>query len=179
MGLSSHKVRCHCVRCDPISEGRFRSVVGQSSDVGVCCLQLNFDSGKMPDNKKEQCLTIKILHGMNLASKQIHRRLVAMHNQHAYSLSLVHRWVNCFAAGKVNIVDRACSGRPTKLTPALLNQLVSILCREPRTSLATLARDLQVSVGTVHKALKKQLRWKKHPTRWVPHQLTNAQRNRG
>ncbi len=132
----------------------------------------------MPDNKREQCLMIKILHGMNLASKQFHRRLVATHNQQAYLLSSVHWWVNHFAAGKVNVGDCTRLGHPTKLTPVLLNQLVGILRREPRTSLATLARYLQVSVGTMHKALTKQLHWKKHPARWVPHHLTDVQRNR-
>ncbi len=132
----------------------------------------------MPQDKKEQHLTIKILHGMNLSAKNIHQRLVHAHNQGAYSLSSVHRWVSRFAASERKTTDRARSRRPMKVTPAFLNQLLGILQREPKSSLQTLAHDMGVSVGTIHKVLHRQLRWKKRPACWIPHHLTDAQRLR-
>ncbi len=131
----------------------------------------------MAQNRSEQRVAIQLLAGMALNAKQIHQRLVNVHNAGAYSLSTVHRWMMRFATGDTRTMDRPRSGHPPHVTAAKLQQLQDILRRHPRSSLLQLARDTALSVGSVHRALKR-LGWRRRPAKWVPHHLTPAQKRR-
>ncbi len=128
----------------------------------------------MVQNQKEQRASIRLLAGMWMKAKQIHNSLVFAHGNGAYSLTSVHRWMQRFMTNN-DVDDRPRSGRPTKITGQFLQDLQAAVRRQPPSSLAQLSTDLGVSVGTVHKALRKCLGFTKRPSRWIPHLLTDPQ----
>ncbi len=64
------------------------------------------------------------------------------------------------------------------LSPAIVAQIQNAVRVSPNISLRALAVACGVSVESVHKALRKNLHLRKCPCRWVPHLLTNAQKQR-
>ncbi len=64
------------------------------------------------------------------------------------------------------------------MTAAVLNQIHAILAAEPRTCLHVISCQTGLSLRTVHKVLRDQLKLKKRPAKWIPRMLTDQQRNR-
>lgn len=68
------------------------------------------------------------------------------------------------------------SGRPPKLTAVKVNPIRNLLQGDKTLSIKALSRIVQLSVSTVHKAVRKVLQLRKCPAKWVAHLLSNAQK---
>ena len=78
----------------------------------------------------------------------------------------------------MSVNDLPRSGCPSVLTGAMLSNIQGSLDTNPSISMAALAQQVGISHGSAHKAVRKTLRMKKRPARWVPHFLTVPQQAR-
>lgn len=103
----------------------------------------------------------------------IHEELVLTQAEDAPSFITVARWAARFRAGDRSIEDKPRSGRPplTGLDECLRDHLEE----DPHATLRSAAAALNVSHVTVRTAMQ-QLGLRYHCTRWVPHALTDANR---
>lgn len=109
-----------------------------------------------------------------LSQKDILSKLRDVHGAQALSKSSVQRWVCRFQTEGDNVADKLKSGRPK--TRDMVHPLIQAqLQTDKRKTIRQLANHAQVSKGTVHNILKKDLQLKKKPAKWIPHLLTAAQ----
>ena len=78
--------------------------------------------------------------------------------------------------GDLSTDDKPHPGRPPVLSDAVVWQIQNAINVSPNISLRALSVACGVSVGTVHTALHKKLQLRKCPCHWVPHDLTDAQK---
>ena len=86
----------------------------------------------------------------------------------------VREWFARFRAGDNNLQDKPRSGRPSELNDDRLKRLVKA---NPQQTTRELAEELGMSNSTVFEHLK-AMGFVSKLSKWVPHQLTDAQRQR-
>ncbi len=131
----------------------------------------------MQSTKKEQCVEIRFMQKSGMNQIAIAHQLELVHGRNALSLTSVNRWFHRNLAGD-DLKDKLRSGRPKKYTAAKVQEASDILDRDRRTSLHGLSRLLNISKGTTHKLVHKDLQMTKKSAKWVPHLLTQAQKDR-
>uniref|UniRef100_A0A1I8I8F5 Uncharacterized protein n=1 Tax=Macrostomum lignano TaxID=282301 RepID=A0A1I8I8F5_9PLAT len=98
----------------------------------------------------------------------------------APSYRTVARWIEAFGAGRSSLCDDPRSGRPsTAVTKSNIDAVQSLVAEDPNISVAMLSQTLDISEaggGSVFTILHEQLGLRKITARWVPHQLTEEQR---
>ncbi len=102
----------------------------------------------------------------------------AVHGHSCLSDATIRRWYSKFEAGFNRTTDLPRSGAPTLRTPQKIQQVRQIIQQDKHQSVARVAVRSQLSVGTTHKLLTKDLHLQKKPAKWVPHLLTQAQKDR-
>ncbi len=100
------------------------------------------------------------------------------HAHHALSKSAICRWVIKLQAGHIDLATPKSKGRPPKLTPDLLCRIQPSLNQDKTKMIWQLACEFQLSLSTIHCALRTHLKLKKHPAKWVMHHLTDQQKRR-
>ncbi len=130
-----------------------------------------------PD-KVDQRLEIRFCQRSGLSRMETITRLRAMHGHGTLSDATIRRWFNKFEAGENRISDLPRPGAPTLRMPTKIRQVRQLLDADKRQSVASLACQTQLSVGTTHKLLRKDLQVTKRPAKWVPHLLTQPQKDR-
>ena len=89
--------------------------------------------------------------------------------------SMVRRWCRQFESGQDNVHDDKCSGRPSVMTPYLVQQIQVKICENRRFTITDLAEFfLNVSRKTVHRIVTKYLHFRKLCARWVPKKQQEA-----
>ena len=132
----------------------------------------------MAPTKKEQQFEMRFLAKEGLSAKQIHDRLIAVHGQNAVSRTTVQRWLLKFRIDPDNVSDMQRSGRPRVQDPGNIDKVRQVLAADKRTSVRQAARTTGLSRATTHRIIQKDLSKTKKPAKWVPHLLTQPQRNR-
>ncbi len=89
----------------------------------------------------------------------------------AYSKASICRWAWLFRLGRTSIRSSKSTGRPTKLTPAKLQQLREMVERDRTVATRELARQASLAPSTIHHTLWKHMGLKKCPAKWVAHLL--------
>ena len=133
----------------------------------------------MAGDKKDQCCEIRFCVRQGLSRKETQQHLTHAHGGNTLSVSQINRWYARFVADP----GRDDNDLPhnlglRKATPQKVQQLRAVLNRDKRATCRQLARQVGLSNGTVHKVLRKDLKLRKKPTKWVPHLLTAMQRLR-
>ena len=85
-------------------------------------------------------------------------------------------WFKKFTAGVRDISVKKTGGRLTKLTPAKLAELQALLDEDNTMCIRVIARRTGLSLRTVHHALRNKLKLTKCPAKWVPHALSDQQK---
>lgn len=116
--------------------------------------------------------------GLRMKTSRIVQHIGHAHGGHALSKSAVYRWAKRFRSGDLSTDDKPRPGRAPVLSAAVIGQIQNAVRVSPNISLRALANTCGVSVGTVHKALRKNLQLRKRPSRWVLHHLSQAQKDR-
>ena len=93
----------------------------------------------------------------------------------APSKATVNRWARLFRGGSVTISDAPRAGRPP-ISEGLAEAILEQLDEQPFMSLRVLAETLDSSKETVRRCLHTELGYKKYVSRWVPHQLSERQK---
>ncbi len=80
-----------------------------------------------------------------------------------------------FKSGSHNCKDSPRPGRPSKVTPEIMDTIQMLLEDDKTLSVKKIAEICGLSVGTIHHVLRKRMQLTKRPARWVPHDLTPNQ----
>ncbi len=131
----------------------------------------------MTHTKKDQRIQIKFMVAEGLSQEVIHH-VQAVNGNNSLCRSSIQNWYNRFRNGDPLNDDCPKSGAPKKRTAAKIQQINNIIQQDRRSSLRELARQSGQSYGATRKVVKEDLSLKKKPAKWIPHFLTNAQKNR-
>lgn len=106
---------------------------------------------------------------------QIHQQLLSAGVENVPSRTTVFEWWNRFNQGRMSMDDDERCGRPISVaTEATLAKARKLIADEPHLSLRMLAMELDCSKDTVRNILTSNLGLRKVCSRWVPHHLTQA-----
>lgn len=109
---------------------------------------------------------------------QCHQRLTAAFPDSGPSLATVTGWYREFKRGRDNLQDESRTGRPsTANTETNVDRVRDLLNADRRVTYDIIEASLGISSGTVRKILHEELGVKKLTSRWVPHLLTQEQKD--
>ncbi len=141
--------------------------------VGVFCFSAHCE---MDNSKLVQRAEVRIFRIQGKTVAEAHAELLRLHGGAALSLSTMHHWFLKFAAGLRDISVKKTGGCLTKLTAAKLAELRNLLDEDNTMCIHVLARRTGLSLQTVHHALRNKLKLTKRPAKWVPHTLSDQQK---
>ncbi|UYV76839.1 hypothetical protein LAZ67_14002153 [Cordylochernes scorpioides] len=95
----------------------------------------------------------------------------------ALSQSRTFEWFARFKAGRTSIKDDLHTGRTLSIrNPENALKIKSSIKENPRITIRELSEDLDISFGTFQTIIKNDLHLKRSPGKFVPHLLTNEQK---
>jgi len=122
----------------------------------------------------EQRVALKFLFLKGLRYRAAHAELSTVLGEDCYSLSAVKFWLRRFKSGDFSCQDAERPGRPVS---DLSDSIQAYLTKFPFSSAKSMAKYFHTSVTTVTNILHNSLGLKKFARRWVPHDLTRAQKH--
>ena len=105
-------------------------------------------------------------------------------------LKSVHGNVHCFAEYNLQVDEKIklgnfsfenahyCKRPKSEMTKMNVDAVKSMVTEDARYTVLDIAKSLGMSSGTVHKILTEELNLQKISTRWVPHLLTDEQKEK-
>jgi transposase len=110
---------------------------------------------------------------LNLNSTEIHKELILIHRESAYSYRTVAKWNALFKDGRESLEDDPRSGAPvTKSTKSNIQRVEMLIEENPHITYEILQEETELSYGTLFSIIKNQLGFSKKASRWIPHHLT-------
>ncbi len=128
--------------------------------------------------KEVQWSEIRLMARQGLRHCEILRELWRLHDGHALSSTMVHRWMTATFTGRRNFTTTKPTGRPPKLTPAVLRAIKVATRAEPTITIWQLTHQFDLGQATVHKALRSVLKLRKRLCIFRLHNLTAANRRK-
>ncbi|UYV79613.1 hypothetical protein LAZ67_18000032 [Cordylochernes scorpioides] len=102
---------------------------------------------------------------------------VVLLRKDSLSQSRKFEWFARFKAGRTSIKDYLHTGRPLSIrNPENALKIKSSIKENPRITIRELSEDLDISFGTCRTIIKNYLHLKRSPAKFVPHLLTNEQK---
>ncbi len=132
-------------------------------------------SVNMAPQKFDQRFQIELMLKEGASQREIKQRLDALHGGLALSKSSVQRWCSQFRNGRVQ-ENLPKSGAPKKRTAAKIAQVRAKIQVDRRSTIRQLAQDVNLSFGCTRRLLTEDLKVRKTPAKWVPHLLTDPER---
>ena len=115
------------------------------------------------------------LHQKGQSADEISKTLSVEFGKSACSKSTIYYWIRKAKVGITDVSDAPRAGRP--LDEELIVKVQTILEEEPFASINYIARTLDSNKATIYRYVTEHLgRVYKH-ARWVPHLLTDEQKN--
>ena len=109
---------------------------------------------------------------------QMHQELVAVFRDKTPSEPTIRKWFRLFQEGRTSVEDNERSGRPSEVsTPDMVQHVAAVLAEDRRQTCQELAERCDISVGSIHTILHRDLEKQKKFSKWVPKLLTVEQRN--
>lgn len=126
-------------------------------------------------SKQDQHAVIQFLTAEGCRPAEIHRRMAAVYDK-CYSKTAVKMWCCKFQKGRQQTADLRRPGQAHRAVTDENVSTIDLLLRDDRRrSVASIATQVNVSVGTVHNIIK-SLGYNKVCCQWVPRLLTEDQR---
>jgi [histone H3]-lysine36 N-dimethyltransferase SETMAR len=120
---------------------------------------------------------IKIRTILEIDPKTIHEELATALGPNAPSYPTVARWAKCFREGREDVNDYPRSGRPvSELTDENIELVRQVIINDPHSTYDEIIAETSLSHGTIERIIHDCLKMKKVTSRWVPHQLTDKQK---
>lgn len=120
---------------------------------------------------------IKMRLRLGVKAADIFHELQVIAGSNAPSKSTVYEWAQRFNAGRTSTEDDSRSGCPlSAVTKDSIARVHSVVVEDPHATLDEIAAEVGVSHGTCHAILTEHLQYKKLCARWVPHDLSEAQK---
>ena len=120
---------------------------------------------------------VKIRHRLGISINEIFKELKSAIPDSSLSLSTVTRWFNHFKSGNESLKDLPRPGRPiTASTQPNIDLVRNIIQVNPWCSYDEIEAETLLSRATIFNIVHDCLKLKKVTSRWVPHQLTEQNR---
>lgn len=127
--------------------------------------------------KLEYRSVIKFLVKQKKSAKEIHEQLVGVYSDDAPKYSTVTKWAALFEHGRTSIEDDPRPGRPVEATSEENCKAVEdLVMSDRRLHVIEIATSIGISYGSVEAILHEHLGMSKVCARWVPRNLTAAQK---
>lgn len=128
-------------------------------------------------SKEAQRAVIQFLSFEGCRPVDIHRRMQAAYGNKCVSKTTVTDWARMFRKGRQFTTDLRRPGQAhivaTEKTIAKIDAAIQVnRCR----SIRSLAKEFDVSIGTIQKVVRKKLQYRKVCSQWVPRMLTDHQK---
>lgn len=108
---------------------------------------------------------------------EIHQIMTDALGEVCPSYETIRRWVNAILQGKTDVGDECRSGRPVSASTAdIVEKIEELLQEDRRITTRQIAYALDISKDTAHHILTDTLGKRKICAKWVPHILTEEQR---
>jgi transposase len=125
-------------------------------------------------DEREQHFVIRRLWLQEQESKVIHAHLRGTLENFALPLPTVKRWLRRFREGDTSCENRNRAGR---LLTILGDSLPKFLFKYMFASAMNIASHFNINMSTVKDLLARELRLRKFTQRWVPHSLSECEKN--
>ena len=114
---------------------------------------------------------------LKIPPRNVYKELTDIYGSSTVSFMTVSRWMKKFKTGIYNIKDGQRVGRPkTSVTKTHAAAVKALIDEDGRYSVEDIAKSIGISEGSVHEILTKTLGLRKICARWVPHLLTDEQK---
>ncbi|GFU33705.1 hypothetical protein NPIL_562891 [Nephila pilipes] len=112
-----------------------------------------------------------------LSRQECFDELNSLYSDKAPSYSTVKNWYNEFNRGRCSIPDESRAGRPKSVVvPEKINAVRELIKQDRHVTYREIEASLDISMTSINKILHEHLSVKKICSRWIPHNLTNAQK---
>ena len=133
--------------------------------------------GRSVDKKDEIRAYIKARSKLGCSLKKLMTEISTAFGPSCVSYDTVRRWKKKFESGVESIKNAPKSGRPKSASrKEIVSKIKEIIEGDARFTVRDIARKVGISLSKVHLILKKHLKVRKIPARWVPHLLTDEQK---
>ena len=120
---------------------------------------------------------IKIRTILGINPKTIHEELATALGPKAPSYPTVVMWARRFREGREDVNDDPRFGRPvSELTDENIELVREVINNDPHSTYDDIIAETFLSHGTIERIIHDCLKMKKITSRWVPHQLTDEQK---
>ena len=92
--------------------------------------------------------------------------------------ALVYKWHRRFSEGRTSIEDDSGRGRKRKINGKLISAVSDVMEKDRRQTVAEVATQVGVSVGTIHTVLTEHLDMRRVSARWIPRLLSADDKSR-
>lgn len=115
----------------------------------------------------------------HISQQESYDRLRLAFHDEAPSRATVYNWFNEFKRGRTNLTDDLREGRPsTATTEDNISVVRRMIETDKRVTYQQIRTSLGIGMSQVHKILHEHLAVRKLCARWIPHNLTEAQKLR-
>lgn len=129
-------------------------------------------------SKQDVRTVMKFLFLQGKRPPEMHRELEGVFKDNAPSEQTVRKWFRLFQEGRTSVEDNERSGRPLEASsPDVVQQVEMLLAEDRRQTCKDLAERADISAGSIHTILHRDLDKQKKFSKWVPKLLTEEQRN--
>ncbi|GFU40787.1 putative mariner transposase [Nephila pilipes] len=112
-----------------------------------------------------------------LSRQECFDELNSLYSDKAPSYSTVKNRYNEFNRGRCSIQDESRAGRPKSVVvPEKINAVRELIKQDRHVTYREIEASLDISMTSINKILHEHLSVKKICSRWIPHNLTNAQK---
>jgi histone-lysine N-methyltransferase SETMAR len=123
----------------------------------------------------ETRVVIKFLWRQGKTNKQIHAEMMAVEDFPELSLRTIQKWTQRFNENNLSLEDTPRSGRPKD--ERIRTRIAEYMDHEPYASAREIANHLECDKNTVTKILRDELHMTKVNIRWIPKDLSDAQKS--
>jgi len=114
---------------------------------------------------------------LGVSATSITNELHLVHKDNAPQYSTVAKWTALFKSGREHLEDDPRSGRPiTSFTQANIALVQDIVNSNPHATYEIIEAESSINQFTIHEILHVALRLRKLTSRWIPHDLSDANR---
>ena len=114
---------------------------------------------------------------IRISPQYIHKELKSAIRTQAPCLRTIQRWYKHFESGNKSLEDQDRSGRPiTEFTDVNINRVRQVIEDNPYSTYDEIKAETSLTTGIVHKIIHQALKLKNITSRWVPHRLSEKNR---
>jgi transposase len=127
----------------------------------------------------QQGINVKFCVKLGKAPTETHKMLRTVYGDEALSRSSVFGWFKRFKYGRQDLQDGPRSGRPSNPRNAdKIANVLEMVTRDRRLTLRMMSDELNINKKTIRQILHEDLRKRKICVKFVPHSLTDEQKQR-